>query len=265
MRRLALATLTVIAVTAGASLYANTGGGPTGHGPAAFAVEKLPDGPVRITIINSSVAAKEMTRQLHEQGLPITITAIPASPQLVGTWFSFGGGGTTKADMDAMIAQMQAQEPTIDIPADVLKHGGIDLDFGRPTRKGEQPAAIAAINALSPRGKFFCLRLSGATPAVAKQKLTAAGYTVHFNPPPGAPRLTGSNVGVYDDYRAAPPAGLVARAVYDSPFAGPKFTAKDVFVTVIPPTSSTYLPNFWMNFPKSVRDTGAPDYSSCPS
>src|SRR4051812_37135002 len=58
--RLVAAAVTVAAMTAGLSVYANTGGGSSGHGPAAFAVEKLPDGPVRVRIVDTEVSAKEM-------------------------------------------------------------------------------------------------------------------------------------------------------------------------------------------------------------
>src|SRR5437588_9943781 len=57
--RLLAAALTVALVTTGVTVYANTGGGSTGHGPAAFAVEKLPNGPVRVRIVDTEVSAKE--------------------------------------------------------------------------------------------------------------------------------------------------------------------------------------------------------------
>ncbi|MBA3908243.1 MAG: hypothetical protein H0X35_16410, partial [Pseudonocardiales bacterium] len=44
--RLAVAMATVAALTLGVTVYANTGGGASGHGPAAFAIERLPNGPV---------------------------------------------------------------------------------------------------------------------------------------------------------------------------------------------------------------------------
>jgi hypothetical protein len=115
--RLVAAAVTVALVTTGISVYANTGGGATGNGPAAFAVERLPAGPVRIRIIHTDLNAQEMTRQLKAEGLNITIETVPVNAQLVGEWLTFSSsGGGSAADSAAISAQMQGQPTEVEIP-----------------------------------------------------------------------------------------------------------------------------------------------------
>jgi hypothetical protein len=248
--RLAVAGLTVAALTAGVSVWASTGGGPTGHGPAAFAIEKLPTGPVRIRIVDTDVAAAEMTKQLHEQGLNITVTTVAATSQIVGSWLEASyPSGSNPADQAALAAQFDSSS-TIDVPAGLLT-SGVTLTFGRATRPGEKYVVGGIRNALRPSGPLFCMRLAGAEPSVAVQKLTAAGYTVHFN-------ATGN----WRSSTSAPPEGEVVYAYVWDQVMGIAGTTKDVYVTVKSPDAASYEGSLRLQWPPG---SAAPDYSSCPA
>lgn len=251
--RLAVAGLTVAALTAGITVYANTGGGRSGNGPAAFAVETLPTGPVRITVLNQSdLSAQQMTRQLHAQGLDISITTLASNAQVAGEWLTYSSDGKDPVDDAVVEAQMQGQPHQIEIPPGLLRHP-IDFGVARLARPGEKIAVAGLRNALRPAGPLFCLRLAGADPAVAEQRLTAAGYRVHFD----------ARAGDWRTATASPPTGRVVQAYLWDPVMGISGTVKDVYVSVLEPTSTRYAGSVWQGWPKAQQTSGVPDYSSC--
>ena len=68
--RMVVAGAVTVAVAAAVFVIGSTVGGPEGHGPTAFAVERLPNNLTSITIVNSDASAQQMTDQLHAQGEP---------------------------------------------------------------------------------------------------------------------------------------------------------------------------------------------------
>jgi len=242
--RLVVAAVTVAALTTAVSVYANTGGGPTGHGPAAFAFEKLPDGPVRIRIVDTEVSAQEMTQQLHAQGLNISVVTIPASPQVVGDWVEATfTGGSDPADEQAVSEQMAGDAPAVTIPPGLFRRG-VTLTIGRAPRRGEAWTVGGVRNALRPGGPLYCLHLAGASPAAAEEALTAAGYTVHFTAHQWRVPIVGT------------PTGRVTSAWLWDPMLGGigAGTSTDIFVQIMDPNSTTYQANLHYQWPASTAD-----------
>jgi hypothetical protein len=261
-RRTWAAAVTVGAFAVGTFAVSATRGGSSGHGPEAFAVERLATGPVRIEIVDTEVAAKQMTQQLKDQGLAITIDTVPTSPQLVGTWLTVSAGNASTADVDQLARQMNTANSSIEVPASLVS-SDLELTFGRAPRSGEQIAASAATNALAPRGALYCNRLSGTSPQYAAAVLQQAGYTVHFNLQDD-PLVPGQSY--QDHYRAfgsQPPVGEVVGAHLNDPFL-PFAGSKDVYVMVLPANDPRTPTNLWRGYPDSARTNRTADYSSCP-
>jgi hypothetical protein len=258
----------VTAIVAAASIATFIGvavsGGPSGHGAQAFAIENQPSGAVSIQVVNNTVDAADMTRQLREQGFNFTVDTVPVSPQLVGTWLTVSADeNANQAAVDQLVGQMKSANPTIVVPS-TLATASLWFTFGRAARVGEAPAAVGVGNALAPAGSLYCLRVSGATPAHAAQVLTAAGYRPHFSPV-GNPSTTHQSY--QQHYRAytsqAPTTGIVAAAHVNDPllpFAGPK----DVYLFVYSQDDPHLGPNMWLGYPASVQASGIRDYSPCP-
>jgi len=248
-----VAALAVIAVAAFVGVSVT--GGPAGLGPAAFAVTQLPGGTVAIHVVDDEATAAQMTRQLHAQGLNITIESVPTTPQLVGTWvWSSGSADAPRSLLDSIADQTHGYVATIEVPATFP--GSITLGVGRATRPGETPQVAGARNALAPGGLLFCDRLSGADPSVAARTLAAAGYTVHWadgvvsrpvDAPPAGARVTQAFVFDFDPKNV------------ERPIADPH----DVTVVVAQPSQSRYLPELWTGFSLSQRDAGTADYTAC--
>jgi hypothetical protein len=215
----------------------------------------LPDGPVRIRIVDTEASAQQMTRQLRDQGLDITIKTIPGSTQVVGRWVVWGGdGGDSASDDAAMAQQMADQPPVVEIPKGLLgRH--LFLEVGRQARPGEAWQVGGIHNALRPGGSLFCLRLVGTSPSDAAAILTEKGYRVHFDTKISGWRLTTTE----------PPAGRVATAYVWDEVMGIAGTTKDVYLTVMDPSAPKYAATTWFEWPKTVQDGGVRDYSSCPS
>lgn len=256
-RRLVSAGAAVV-VTAAALLTAlSMTGGPGGLGPTAFAVSHLPGDIVAIEVVNSDATAEQMTRQLHAQGLSVTVHAVPTNPQLVGTWVYESFSGDVPEAIRTSIAE-QARDGyrnTVEIPASFP--GTITLAVGRPMRAGETPQVAGVRNALAPGGLLFCTRLSGADPDAAAAHLRADGYTVHWSD--GSPLRT----------IAAPPAGTrVTQAfIFDidqKDVELPVGDPRDVTLVVVDPADSAFAKQLWTGYSASQHATGTADYSGCP-
>jgi hypothetical protein len=130
-RQLRVACTVAVAVTVATFVGLSTTGGPDGLGPTAFAVTQLPGG----TVVNSTASAKQMTAQLHKHGLNITITAVPSTPQLVGTWVY---ASFTAAVPSTLASSIAAQEhgyvSTIDISASLPRQPHPRRRTRHPTR-----------------------------------------------------------------------------------------------------------------------------------
>lgn len=252
--RLAVAGLTVAVLTAGVSVWASTGGGPTGHGPAAFAIEKLPTGPLEIRIVDTTASAKQMTDQLHADGFDITVTTMPSNAQVAGEWLTFSSSGGDPADDTLVEEQMSAEPHVIEIPPALLRHR---LDFGiaRLAGPGETVEVAGLRNALRPAGPLFCLRLADTDPTSAAKTLSAAGYRVHFD----------ARLGNFRTATTTPPAGRVVQAYLWDPIMGIPGTTHDVYLTVRDPQSADYASFLWLGWPKAMQDSGVRDYSGCPA
>jgi hypothetical protein len=250
-RRLLVAGAVAAAVTGATFVGLSTTGGPAGLGPTAFAVTQLPEGAVAIKVVNNTATAKQMTAQLHKQGLSITITTVPSTPQLVGTWVY---ASFTAAVPSTLASSIAAQEhgyvSTIDISASFP--GRITLGVGRATRPGETVQVAGLRNALAPGGLLFCDRLSGVDPQIAATKLAAAGYAVHWAANP----VTTTTI-------TTPAAGskvteaFIGGADVEQPVA----SAHDVTLILDTPTDRRYLPQLWTGFAPSQQT--AIDYNSC--
>jgi hypothetical protein len=225
--------VTAIAVTVAVSLT----GGPTGHGPTAFAVEPLADGTVAISVVNSDVSAHAMTTQLHAAGLRINVTTMTASRQLVGTWVGSGATGDVPAAVSAAIAaQTVGYAATIDVPKAFT--GTITLTVGVPTKPGAEPNVSGLHNALAPAGLLACLNLSGADPAAAAATLADKGYTVTWT----------TRIGPNTPTVSAPPVGSrVAAAFIDDTHP------RAVRLIVTSPTDRRYPHLLQLGFPLSQR------------
>jgi hypothetical protein len=251
----------IAAATAGAFLASSVLGGPSGQGPAAFAFQTISNDTISIRVVNSDVAAKEMTKQLHAQGLKnVRVRALPVLPQMVGHWTGMGGDGRSVPVADMIGRQMAGYTTTIEVPAHF--DGDITFYVGRAPKPGEY-ANGGAINALAPSGVLHCLRLSGAEPDVALARLSAAGYIPHwikgtlrdngpkFQRAPVEPE-PGSRV-VY----ATVPAGSYVKWPADS---------KDVYLRTAQPGSLPYEQRIWEGYPLNQVTPGTPPkFSDCPA
>lgn len=260
-RRIGLAATAVAAATATAFVGLTVTSGPGGLGPKAFAVSHLPGDTIAIKVVNTEASAAQMTRQLRDQGVNVTVDTVTTTPQLVGTWISAGFSADVPESLSQSIAsQMHGYVATIELPA--VFPGTINLDVGRPTPAGEEPTVAGMRNALAPGGRLFCDRLSGVRPSIAEQRLTAQGYTVHW--------VDGTR-SLYSQTVSAPPAGTRVSAAFIFDFDRTDLTKaiadpRDVNVTVISPQDRRFLPQLWLGFAPSQQTTPQTiDYSSCPS
>ena len=250
-RRLLVVGAAAVAVMVATFVGLSLTGGPAGLGPTAFAVTTLPGGTVAIKVVNSTATAKQMTAQLHKQGLNITVTAAPSTPQLVGTWVYASFTADVPSTLASSIAaQEHGYASTIDISASFA--GRITLGVGRATLPGETAQVAGLRNALAPGGLLFCDRLAGADPQVAATKLAASGYTVRWATNP----VTTATI-------TTPPAGSKVTEAFiggvnvEQPVA----RAHDVTLILDTPTDRRYLPQLWTGFAPSQQT--AIDYNSC--
>lgn len=260
-RRLGLAVAAVAAVTAAVLVGLVVTTGPGGLGPTAFAVSHLPGDTIAIKVVNTHASADQMTRQLHGQGVNVSIQTMTATPQLVGTWVAAGfTPEVPKSISDSIAEQEHGYVATLELPA--VFPGAITLTVGIPTPAGETPNVGGVRNALAPGGLLFCDRLSGAKPAAAQKKLESQGYTVHWAD--GAHGLVTRSLSI-------PPPGSRVSAAFIFDFdpkdvSRPISNPHDVTVSVIDPRDPRYLPQLWLGFAPSQQTTPKTiDYSSCPA
>jgi hypothetical protein len=251
----------IAASAAGVFLASSVLGRPFGQGPAAFAFQTVSNDTISIRVVNSDVAAKEMTKQLHAQGLKnVSVRALPVLPQVVGHWVGMGGSADVEPSVaDAIGRQMSGYTSTIEVPLHF--DGELVFHVGRAPEPGEY-ADGGAINALAPSGVLHCLRLSGADPDVALARLSAAGYIPHwikgtlreggptFQRVPVEPE-PGSRV-VY----ATVPTGSYVKWPADS---------KDVYLRTAQPGSLGYEQRIWDGYPQNQITPGfPPKFTDCP-
>jgi hypothetical protein len=251
--RLLVAASAVAVLALVISIVISTTGGSSGHGPAAFAFASLPDGKVSVRVVNSDVSADQMTRQLQDAGLNITINAVPANAQLVGRWLAIESSEDVPAEtlddlVDQTVGKIAALEVTKTFP------GHVTLTVGRAPRRGEELQVVGIANAAAPGGALYCQKLSGTDAAVAGAKLVAAGYTVRFRPTASSRTVTEApartkvvQAHIYDDI--APRGGVI--------------DPRAVELVVRPPDHPYFNQLRWTGYPGSVAASGKPDHSDC--
>jgi hypothetical protein len=176
-----------------------------GLGPVAFAVTAGSPGHVNIRVISTAATATQMTQQLQRRGLHVTVTTLPASPQLVGRWLAVGGSSALPQGIEGQVAR-QALGKVVELSIPRSFPGDMTLTVGRAPGAGEQPQVFGTPNALAPGGKLACKGLRGASPGRASRELSADGYRIRWAAQQGGPRL------------AAPPPGTAVASAYVNDF-----------------------------------------------
>lgn len=179
-RRSLLAGLTLLgtATAAAVAAVALSLSGPAGTGHAAFAIQRVSGTTVSVHIVSTAAEAGEMTAQLQEKGLDVTVDTIPASPQLVGTWLT---ASFSEDVPEPVVERVLAQVPngyttTVELP--VTFDGEIRLGVGRAPAAGEELQVLGMRNALAPGARLGCLHATGGEPARVQQAAEQLGYTV---------------------------------------------------------------------------------------
>jgi hypothetical protein len=167
----------VVAGLAGVIVLSGIGNQPVPDGPPGLAIQPVSDGTVAVQIVDSRVAGKQMTDQLRQRGLDITVETVPTSPQLIGHWVMSGySAEVPPAIADGIIAQMRGYAATVQVPT--LFSGQISLSAGRAPEPGEALMVSGKVNALAPGGRLGCLHASQGDPATVQQAAERYGYTV---------------------------------------------------------------------------------------
>jgi hypothetical protein len=179
-RRSRMGTFAGLSATAAvivAAVFSVTSGSG-GVGPAAFEFQRISNGTVSVTIVNTEVAAEEMTRQLQKQGLNVTVRAVPAGPQLVGLWLTEGFSADVPEELvQDVIAQVQGGY-TASVKLPQKFSGTIDFEVGRAAEPGEAVMVGGIRNALAPGARLGCLHATLGDPKVLQKAAVALGYTV---------------------------------------------------------------------------------------
>lgn len=248
-RRLLLLTGAVAAATVAISVVSSGVGGPSGHGPAAFAVTSLDPSTLVVKVVDSQVSADAMNAQLREAGIAITVRTVPASPQLVGRWLEVGADAQVPGALADDVAD-QALNKTAALVVPRSFPGQLTLMVGRAAQDGEKLQVLGTPNALAPGGLLACLHLSGADPATAAPALAAAGWKVQW-------AAGGARHAI-----ASPTPGqkVVQAYVYDEPQLAPRgFVpgAKAVQVVLASPQDEHYATLVHTGF--SDRSAAVPD------
>jgi hypothetical protein len=210
-RRRLFLTGAVAAATVAISVAWSVVGGPSGQGPAAFAVTPLDSSTLLVKVVDSQVGADAMNDQLHRAGIALTVHTVPASPQLVGRWLEVGADAKVPGALADDIADQALNKATaLVVPRSFP--GQLTLVVGRSARPGEQLQVQGTPNALAPGGLLACLHLHGSDPATAARALGSAGWKVQW-------AVGGARTAV-----AAPKAGqrVVQAYIYDEPRLAPR-------------------------------------------
>lgn len=148
-------------------------------GGTAFEIRRLPGDTVTVRIVDPGVPASEMTEQLRRAGLDISVSTLPASPQLVGTWLPDGFfTQLPTGTVEPVVDQLEGYVRTLEIPATV--RGPMRLAVAVAPRGSQEAQALGRRNVLAPGGLLACRGLSGAVPETAAEQLRALGYTPIF-------------------------------------------------------------------------------------
>lgn len=169
-----VAAATLVAVGVGAVASSSS----ADLGQSAFAVSPavgVADA-VRVRIVDTSAEAKQMTEQLHAQGLDVTVQTMPAVRQVVGTWVSVGSDGSPAAEnaYDGIIAQTMGYTSDVVLPRGI---SGLTLTVAVAPSAGEAPAVLGLRNAFAPGGALACSPARGVPAEQAVQILEQGGYT----------------------------------------------------------------------------------------
>ena len=165
----AVASLAVALVLAGSARDDASASVPTAK---RVSNQMLSVGPV-----STATDADRLTHAFHQQGIDLSIDAVPAGPQFVGTWvYSSFSASVPKTLVASVIKQTQGYTATIALPSSF--RGAIRLAVGRAPAKGEQIQVDGLRNALAPGALLGCLQATGADPARAEAAAQNLGYTV---------------------------------------------------------------------------------------
>jgi hypothetical protein len=148
--------------------------------PAAFAFEPISSETVAVRIINTTVDAAAMTAQLHEQGLNASIEALPASPQLVGTWLTYSLSAGFSPSVDAAIRAQFVNGYLSSILLPTRFQGRVSFGIGVPPAPGQKIQVLGIPNALAPGGRLGCLHATGGDPGTVRAAAQSWGYTVSW-------------------------------------------------------------------------------------
>jgi hypothetical protein len=141
------------------------------------AVKRISNGTIMVPAVRTAAEADQMTREFHAQGIDISIDAVPAGPQVVGTWvYSSFSAAVPKALISSVIDQTQGYTATVALPSSF--RGAVRLGVGRAPVKGEAIQVDGVRNALAPGGLLGCLRGTDDDPGRVKTAAQALGYTV---------------------------------------------------------------------------------------
>jgi hypothetical protein len=149
-------------------------------GPAGLRIERISNDTVAVRVVDTTVEARTMSRELQRQGLDVTIDMLPASPQLVGVWLTESfSGDVPEALAQSVIAQVQGYSDTVELPTSF--RGEIRFGVGRAPRPGEEvQVSGTGRNALAPGAWLACLHGSGGHPQAVRAGAEALGYTVEW-------------------------------------------------------------------------------------
>ena len=149
-------------------------------GPDAFEIRRISNETVSVRIVNTSVAADRMSEQLHEQGLDVTIEAMPASPQLVGAWLTLSLSQDVSPAAERSIEEQftNGYVSAIQLPARFTGRIWIGVGVAPGPRQDLQVSGIR--NALAPNAWLGCLHATGGEPATVRRAAEFWGYTVSW-------------------------------------------------------------------------------------
>ena len=168
-----VATLAAAASIIAVALVSGAGGTAS----PAFAVDRIADGTLAVRIVNSAASAKTMTKQLRDAGLDVSVTPMPVSRQLVGTWLAESFSADVPAALRQQVtAQTTGYVSTVQLPATFP--GTITLYIGRAAEAGEQIWSDGRRNALAPGGLLACLNAPHETPERVASAAEQYGYSV---------------------------------------------------------------------------------------
>jgi hypothetical protein len=141
------------------------------------AAKRISNGTISVGAVSTAAEAERLTNTFHREGIDLSIDAVPAGPQFVGTWvYSSYSASVPKALVKSVVEQTQGYTATIDLPSSF--RGAIRLAVGRAPAQGEEIQVDGLRNALAPGALLGCLQGTGADPGRVKAAAQNLGYTV---------------------------------------------------------------------------------------